>query len=473
MSPLPHEAANAALTWAPFDQGGDLLASERTALARHVDGCEGCQADEAGLARFLGAWERVVSEDRAGTGAAGAPDVGLVWERVQGELAAKELGKQLGRDPGRNPGKDPGRGPGKNPGKNPGRDPGRNPGRNPGKGARAEEPSLDGGAGSQAGAGLEVRRLGSERSPSTCSFCHGYLAQRGRVLCRSCGAPHHLGCFRAHGRCSTLGCEQTRFARPQPEVEPARPLRPAEWRLSLVIRALAAAASLLICVSAGALAWERAARAIEDDQTQRALSVLDVGLSSVSAGYANVRASLGDPSAGEVVDPEAQERDAKIAEARNLVLRRTLLELTRRTEVVAAALALQRRDGRSVLLEARVGQGAPAGLSYSAQRSLHEVGLPGGGVARADVGRLGDFRGRLTASAVLRVRAPLREADQVLDEGEVELWVCLDRGLVVLAKERTFHLVAFLTLVACCLVLGVFSWWCVRQRARVRRAAER
>jgi len=421
VSSLQHEAANGALTWAPFDRGGDLLGDEHAALGQHVDGCERCQEDEAALARFLGAWERVVAEERASADA--APNLSLVWERVQGELVTKK------------PAPEP------------------------------SAPTPD----ATPGGGIEVRRLGSERSPSTCAFCHGYLAQRGRVLCRSCGAPHHLGCFRAHGRCSTMGCEQTRFERPKPEVEET-PLRPAEWRLSLVTRALAAAASLLICLSAGALAWQEASRAIEDDQAQRALSALDVGLQRVNAGFANVRTNLGEVDTPDSLEPEVQERIEKIADARNLVLRRTLIEVTRRTEVVAAALAYQGKDGAPALLLARVGQGAPAGITYVSHRSLHEVTLPDGGFARADVGRLGDYQGYLSPSTVLRARAPLRPADQVLGAGEVELWVFLDRGSVILAKERTFHLVAFLTLAACCLVLGVFSWWCVRQRARVRRA---
>lgn len=423
MSSLQHEAANEALAWAPFDRHGDLLSEERAALRQHVDGCERCQEDEAGLARFLGAWERVVAEDRGEPG----PNLDLVWERVQGELAAKE--KPALEKPAR------------------------------------EEPAPS----VELGAGIEVRRLGDERTPSTCAFCHGYLAQRGRVLCRSCGAPHHLGCFRAHGRCSTMGCAQTRFERPK-EVEEAPALRPAEWRLSLALRSLAAAASLLICLSAGALAWQGALHEIEDDHAQRALSVLDLGLQRVSSGFANVRTSLGEPGPADSVEPEVQARSEKIADERDLVLRRTLIELTRRTEVVAAALAYQGdNDGAPTLLMARVGQGAPSGIAYVRQRSLHEVSLPDGSFARADVGRLGDYRHYLIPSSVLRVRAPLRPADQVLEQGEVELWVFLDRGSLILARERTFHLVAFLTLAACCLVLGVFSWWCVRQRARVRR----
>lgn len=444
MSTLRHEAANEALAWAPFDQGGDLLGDEREALAQHVDGCEPCQDDEAALARFLGAWERVVGEDR---GADPSPNLALVWERVQGELLSKGEGsfakgsfskdsfsKEWDAAPG---------------------------------------PESRDASSSAPGGGIEVRRVGSERSPSTCAFCHGYLAQRGRVLCRSCGAPHHLGCFRAHGRCSTMGCEQTRFQRPTLVTDERPALEPAEWRLSLAIRTLAMAASLLICLSAGALAWQAASRAIDDDQTQRGLAALDVGISRINAGFSNVRANLGEQSERDPIEPEEQKRHEKIADARNLVLRRTLIEVSRRTEVVATALVYGRQDGTHSMLMARVGQGAPSGVTFVKQRSLHEVSLPDGSFARADVGRLSDYRYYLTPSSVLRVQAPLREADQVLEEGRVELWVFLDRGSAILAKERSFHLVAFLTLAACCLVLGLFSWWCVRQRARVRRAGGR
>lgn len=51
-----------------------------------------------------------------------------------------------------------------------------------------------------------------------CTFCHDALIRTDARYCASCLAPHHADCFRAHGRCSTPGCEETYTVRPQLEV---------------------------------------------------------------------------------------------------------------------------------------------------------------------------------------------------------------------------------------------------------------
>jgi hypothetical protein len=59
-----------------------------------------------------------------------------------------------------------------------------------------------------------------------CSFCHDVLPRFQSCYCASCLAPHHEECFRAHGRCSAFGCEETRTVRPKLEVElPKEPPR--------------------------------------------------------------------------------------------------------------------------------------------------------------------------------------------------------------------------------------------------------
>ncbi|MGE0709663.1 MAG: hypothetical protein AB7N76_24110 [Planctomycetota bacterium] len=388
---------------------GDLLEGDPSLLKRHVEGADDGQAEAA---RFLRAWRRVVDEDLVPL----ARGQGALWERIQADRAPKKAASPEGEG-----GPDD-------------------------EGARVE-----------AGEGLEIRRLGAERSPATCAFCHGYLSRRGRVRCRSCGAPHHLGCFRAHGRCSTMGCGQTRFERPV-EAEADEPLQRGPWRLSLMIRTLAAAASLLIVLSAGALTWNAGAEDIDAEQRGHALTTLDTGLSNVSGGFANVAAS-------------ALRDEESLAAARKLALDRALLEVVQRREVLAAAVVYQQPDGRTFFLAARLGQGAPAQLAYVRRTPPGPYLLSTGEAATADVGLLKSDSGGLDPCTVLRVGAPLRE--QVLSEPGVELWVFFDRTPTLQAKERTFQLVAVLTLAACCLVLGAFSWWCVRQRARLGRSTAR
>jgi hypothetical protein len=48
-----------------------------------------------------------------------------------------------------------------------------------------------------------------------CSFCHDVLARNEACYCASCLAPHHDDCFKAHGRCSAYGCDETATVRPR------------------------------------------------------------------------------------------------------------------------------------------------------------------------------------------------------------------------------------------------------------------
>lgn len=44
----------------------------------------------------------------------------------------------------------------------------------------------------------------------SCSYCHDSLDRSEASFCGSCLAPHHSDCFRLHGRCTTLGCDEVR-----------------------------------------------------------------------------------------------------------------------------------------------------------------------------------------------------------------------------------------------------------------------
>jgi hypothetical protein len=73
-----------------------------------------------------------------------------------------------------------------------------------------------------------------------CSFCHDAVARAEACYCASCLAPHHEECFRTHGRCSALGCEETQTVRPRIE-EPspvAAPRRFARYGLGAALVAL-------------------------------------------------------------------------------------------------------------------------------------------------------------------------------------------------------------------------------------------
>ncbi|MDF1660238.1 MAG: tetratricopeptide repeat protein [Planctomycetota bacterium] len=49
----------------------------------------------------------------------------------------------------------------------------------------------------------------------SCSYCHDSLARGEARYCASCLAPHHSDCFRSHGHCSAMGCEETLTVKPQ------------------------------------------------------------------------------------------------------------------------------------------------------------------------------------------------------------------------------------------------------------------
>lgn len=73
-----------------------------------------------------------------------------------------------------------------------------------------------------------------------CSFCHDSVARAEACYCASCLAPHHEECFRTHGRCSAMGCEETQTVRPRLE-EPrpvAMPRRFGRYGLGVALVAL-------------------------------------------------------------------------------------------------------------------------------------------------------------------------------------------------------------------------------------------
>jgi len=53
------------------------------------------------------------------------------------------------------------------------------------------------------------RRRLDLRIAVACSYCHDDLPRAEAVFCASCLAPHHEECFREHGLCSALGCDET------------------------------------------------------------------------------------------------------------------------------------------------------------------------------------------------------------------------------------------------------------------------
>lgn len=48
----------------------------------------------------------------------------------------------------------------------------------------------------------------------SCTYCKGELERAESVFCGSCLAPHHPACFEEYGRCSNLGCAETRTVKP-------------------------------------------------------------------------------------------------------------------------------------------------------------------------------------------------------------------------------------------------------------------
>jgi hypothetical protein len=70
-----------------------------------------------------------------------------------------------------------------------------------------------------------------------CAFCRDVLARADARYCASCLAPHHEECFKAHGRCSAYGCDETRTVRPAGDALPVA--RPRRGRLLLALPLLA------------------------------------------------------------------------------------------------------------------------------------------------------------------------------------------------------------------------------------------
>lgn len=58
----------------------------------------------------------------------------------------------------------------------------------------------------------------------SCCYCHDKLARPEAVYCASCLSPHHKDCFKDHGLCSAIGCQERQTVTPQLEVK-ARPRR--------------------------------------------------------------------------------------------------------------------------------------------------------------------------------------------------------------------------------------------------------
>ncbi|HZU97364.1 MAG TPA: hypothetical protein VFF73_11755, partial [Planctomycetota bacterium] len=76
-----------------------------------------------------------------------------------------------------------------------------------------------------------------------CSFCKGVLPRREACYCASCLAPHHDECWALHGRCSALGCDETRTVRPGSDVpQVARPRRLRRFGLPVILLAVGGAA---------------------------------------------------------------------------------------------------------------------------------------------------------------------------------------------------------------------------------------
>jgi len=51
-------------------------------------------------------------------------------------------------------------------------------------------------------------------SEAICQIC-GEKIKEGVVFCRRCRTPHHQDCWEYNGACSTYGCRETQYMRPQ------------------------------------------------------------------------------------------------------------------------------------------------------------------------------------------------------------------------------------------------------------------
>lgn len=65
-----------------------------------------------------------------------------------------------------------------------------------------------------------------------CTYCHDALERAAAAFCAACLAPHHRGCFAAHGTCSAPGCEETTALYPGQGAAIARPVRGAALALA-------------------------------------------------------------------------------------------------------------------------------------------------------------------------------------------------------------------------------------------------
>lgn len=108
-----------------------------------------------------------------------------------------------------------------------------------------------------------------------CSYCHARAPRDEVVFCAACLAPHHAECFRAHGRCSLPGCEETATVRPGAG---AAPPRRRGIRLGFVIG---------LAVVGGVAAWSYDERQLEEriareTGLEQALAVRDGQLAALA-----------------------------------------------------------------------------------------------------------------------------------------------------------------------------------------------
>lgn len=175
---------------------GALEPDERARVRAHLDDCAACRARVDAQARPWAVWTELTEDDMR-------PLSPALRERVLERFAAERAG--VGEGP------------------------------KPAPASAPVDPE----------AVESVRR----RVALSCSFCRDRCAREDVVYCAECLAPHHLECFRTHGRCCLPGCETTRFVRPQEadggEPPPALvPPRPRPGLLRRMAISLSAAAVL-------------------------------------------------------------------------------------------------------------------------------------------------------------------------------------------------------------------------------------
>jgi hypothetical protein len=102
----------------------------------------------------------------------------------------------------------------------------------------------------------------------SCTFCHDSLIRTEARYCASCLAPHHQECFREHGQCSALGCEETFTVSPSGHLPQKTPKK--RSRSGLV-------AGLIICgaLAPAALISLRATLDSDDEITRQSLTDID------------------------------------------------------------------------------------------------------------------------------------------------------------------------------------------------------